>query len=1185
VDDIAAWLGWSIATFSPQDYPAGTYGFTDPDEDEQIIWLSRDLPETFRRFTLAHELGHAVLHCRGGAHVHSLFEQAEIQEQSQAAFLMAFPAPSRVDPCYADDIQENTHGSIEQERFEETLGPGHTYDPRSQRELAANTFAAELLMPLEQLRTRYLDQHIASQTLTARFGISQAALLNRLAGFMQTSPRVPASQEPVPQQSIDRSSPRQTNYDAYQQTAIVAPTPALIVAGPGSGKTSTLIGRIAYLVNTQDIAAQHVLALTFSRKAAQEMEERLAQVITAPLPRVSTFHAFCADTLRQHAALVGLRPDFTLVDEAEGYCILRQQTSGLRLKHYQKLQAPTYYFPDMLKAISRAKDELVTPADYEQLARRMRREAQDAEDQQQGEKALEIAQVYALYQQALQERGDTDFGGLLLLTVQLFQTHPEILADVQQRYQHILVDEFQDVNRASGVLLRELARASRNVWVVGDANQAIYGFRGASPANISQFSADFPGAVVLPLSRNYRSSPDLVTIAEAFRCTQLEPEQAPGKNQPTRPAPPHAIVTLAQATDEACELAGIVQDIRQKHAAGYQYKDMTVLCRTRSQAQKITRALAAANLPVIERSGMLEQAYIKNVLSILLLLSEESGMGLLRTTQQDEHRLSQRDIELVLLAAHQRQVKPLTLLFTGELPLAVSVEGHHALNRLASILQTLQRAPDTWTLLAQYLLVETTLVHDLLLAPSTRQRKAMLADYHHLLSLARHYDTQEQLRQRQQEHDANTPGEPPTLDVHIRGFLEYLSLLVLLRQDGGNRQSEEDDEDEQADTVQVMTVHASKGLEFPVVYLPGLSKRRFPSQNKANALVTPAGMLSAASEGNMAHETGESCLFYVGVTRAREHVILSHSERYGKQNYQRSPYLDALEGALPGERITKLVWEPATVPAATPQAEPLSAADPSAQMSRDFINTMRSDNLSANVLEAYQRCPRQYAYSYIYHFSAEADGYQLFWQTIRKTMEALQKKQAAAVGDQLQATLLPTQEETQELYTRIWQELGGDSAHFATLYEAHGHEVMEAERRRLSTQENTPAEMQQTFEVNVAGRSIRVPVDRVEAVQGEPVKFVRTRFGQRKEKPTPEMREYFYTLALRQHHSDQESEIHSHNLTTGEKVALKLTDKKEHSLQDAVVHCIEGIERNDYPARPAEPQRCPNCPFFLICPA
>ncbi|HEV2653452.1 MAG TPA: ATP-dependent helicase, partial [Ktedonobacteraceae bacterium] len=579
------------------------------------------------------------------------------------------------------------------------------------------------------------------------FAVSNAAMLNRLAGML----KIPATSSPEHRETPPAlaSNTAKKHYDEFQRAAIEAPTPALIVAGPGSGKTSTLIGRAEYIIRDLGVPAPRVLALTFSRKAAQEMEERLQLALNidparAPssLPKVSTFHAFCADLLRQYGTLVGLREDFMLIDEAEGYFLLRQMSNKMRLRHYQKLQAPAYYFPDMLKAISRAKDELISPEDYAQLAQRMLEQARDEEAIQKAEKAQEVAAVYTLYEQALERRGDSDFGGLLALTVRLFHEQPEILREQQQKYQHILVDEFQDVNRASGVLLRELAGKEQHVWVVGDANQAIYGFRGASPANISQFTEDFPGAVVLPLSRNYRSQPDLVAIAEAFRCVQLELGQEPGKNQPVRLTRDGTCVTLAKAADEASELAGLVQDIRYKRNSGFTYKDMIVLCRTRAQAQKVSRALARAGIPVVERGGTLEQEHIKDVLSILLLLTDVSGMGILRAGRQSEHPLNQDDIEALLLAAREQKTGPGILIGNGEAPVGMSVQGRSSLLRLSAILQTLRRAPDTWSLLAQYLFIETPLVRDRLYNRESKQDSSILADYAALLHLARHYDQQ-----------------------------------------------------------------------------------------------------------------------------------------------------------------------------------------------------------------------------------------------------------------------------------------------------------------------------------------------------------------------------------------------------------------------------------------------------------
>ena len=1175
VDDLVKWLGLQLETFHPENLP-GTYGYVDPDENEHLIWLCRGLPETMRRFTLAHELGHVLLHGTPSSHMNALLgDIPAIVTTQDYAF-----TPSSEDPCRENDVQEESTVLTDAEQFQERIG--QSYDPRSQRELAANMFAAELLMPLERVRTLYLVERVSPTSLAATFQVSTIALLNRLAELLK-SPKAVSTQE-----NARPTTKSHKIYDIFQQAAIQAPTPALIVAGPGSGKTSTLVGRIEHTVETLGVPAQHILALTFSRKAAQEMEERLQQVITGPLPKVSTFHAYCADLLRQHGTLIGLRSDFSLLDEAEGYFLLRQHANQLNLRHYQNLHAPAHYFPDMLKAISRAKDELISPTHYMQLAQAMLKEARDEEAIQKAEKSIEVAQVYQLYQNALLQRGESDFGGLLMQAIELLTEHSEVLQAQQQQYQHILVDEFQDVNRASGVLLRVLAGEARRVWVVGDANQAIYGFRGASPANITRFEHDFPGAVVLPLSRNYRSRPDLVQIAESFRCMQLELGQETGKNEPVRLTQDTTYVTLAKATSESAELAGLVQDIQNKHAQSYSYKDMIVLCRTRAQVQKISRTLASTGLPVVERGGMFEQEHIKNVVSILLLMTEPGGSGLLRLARQSASFIPQHDVETLLIAAKEQKASPGTLIYNSELPTTISSQGRDGLLRLSDIWHDLQQNTTLWSLLAQYLFLETTLIRDLLATPDDTQ----LADYDTLLQLARHY---EQQRSRERTGDASiVPEQRLPLEEQVRGFLEYLSLLVLLRQDGVNRQqSDEEGEAAEVDILRVMTVHASKGLEFPIVYMPGLVQQRFPTSARSSAINAPTGMLDSEIEDNKskAHESGESCLFYVGVTRARDHVVLSYSERYGKKNYKRSLYLDALEAGLPEGRITKVSWTNTEGVAGSEHVDDNQIAQTNT-LSETFVNAMKPATLTISAVEAYLRCPRQYAYNTLYRFGNSDDSYLLFWQATQKTVETLRNQMQGSQEN------TPSPEEVRALYTHHWHELGGQNAPFAPLYERHGHEVLESVQRDLTLHTNVTWEMRSQYPVEVNGKTVQVTVDRVELEQQIEAQkpqatpatsvtpsFKRTRFGKRKEKPTAETRELFYTLAYRQHFPGQTPKLYSHNMSTGESAPITMTPKKEQSLYQEAAQAIQAMERNEYPANPAEPFRCPTCPFFLICPA
>ncbi|WP_069804585.1 UvrD-helicase domain-containing protein [Thermogemmatispora onikobensis] len=1229
LDELVAWLGLEVATFHPADHPPGTYGYLEPGDN--LIWICRNLPEPQRRFTLAHELGHVILHRPVTETMRLLLPGLEeiLGPLTSRLAALAQEEQDQTERCGEGEIREEIGALADEGSVEELLGPGQSYSPRSQRELAANLFAAELLMPLESVRALYVEQGLPPASLANRFGVSQAAMLNRLTGLLKEYPPVmesraqPEQQLPEPPQrrlepacvSVPAPAGAGRSYDEFQQAAIAAETPALVIAGPGSGKTSTLIGRAEYLIRSCGVAPRSILALTFSRKAAEEMQERLGQALRTSagpksvaweLPTVSTFHAFCAEFLRQYSELAGLRPDFTLVDDAEGYFLLRSLTPRLPLYYYHHLTQPTLYFPDILKAISRAKDELVTPERYRQLAEQMLEQAQTVEEREQAERAREIASVYALYQEELERRGDIDFGGLIMLTVQLLEGHSDLLQQLQHRYQHILVDEFQDINRASGVLLRLLAGEARRVWVVGDANQAIYGFRGASPANIVRFREDYPGAVVLSLSRNYRSRPDIVALAEAFRLQRLEAgqlgeEAALRHNEAVRPSLPEPYVTLAVAEDEAAELAGLVADLQERSRQGYRYRDLVVLCRTRAQARRISQALAAADLPVIESGGTLEQEHVKDALAPLLLLAGPDGMGLLRAARWPEYSLCQADIEALLLAARTQQVAPGLLVLRGDIPETLSEGGRRALRLLSELLQRLTTAPDIWSLLAQYLLIETDQVRRLL-ARDDAQARAILADYALLLQLARRFDLQQQRQQREEPAPAESQplsaAQAGPLYEQVRSFLEYLRVLFMLRQDSSTRQqSLEESQGGEADVVRVMTVHASKGLEFPVIYLPGLNQQRFPATRRHNPIPPPDGMLSLESDEATLHEIGEACLFYVGITRARDHLVLSYSRRPGKRTAKPSVFLEPLLAALPPERLVRTEWRrqqdgSAAAGAAERQRREESEAALLRQPHEEFIQAMQPGVLNASAIECYQQCPRKYLYTYIYRFQPLQEGYALFVQATRKTLEALYEwvgraRRAVAEGQQLSAAL-PTREEVHELYGQHWRELGGHESPFASLYERHGREVTEQlHRKLLESAETQHWQLWRGFTIEIAGQTIRVDVDRVEMPRQpeQAVRFVRTRFGRRKQEPEPDTRELLYMRAYHEHYPGQEAELHSDNLTTGEVRAVKLGQRREQSLYARLVESLERLKEHDYAAAPADPGRCPTCPFFLICPA
>lgn len=1124
VRQIADDLGVGVEYFAQAEQPQ-TQGYLDATDD--LIWLSDGLTDTVERFTLAHELGHWRLHRDD---------------------------PERVS-CTAADIAQNLA-----EAQEALLRPVEAYSPRSRREREANAFAAELLAPLARVRHAYLGLNgqpaRSVEQIAAMLAVSRAvvvaqvtqllahdvATLDDLSEPAERSASNPVMLSFVPAAPAAGSKPTDAPaLDAAQQAAVIALAPALVVAGPGTGKTSTLVARVRWLID-HGAAPSDILALTFSRKATEELRDRLTVALgtDAPdaLPTIATFHQFCGDLLRAYGYLVGLRPDYRLIDDIGGFFLLRELGNHLPLHHYAALTAPTQYFGALLSAISTAKDELVTPSRYHELAEAV------ADDAARG-KALEVAAVYALYQAELERRQDADYGDLIRLTVRLLAEQPDVLATVRGNYAHLLVDEFQDINRANGILLHYLAGPTGNIWAVGDANQAIYRFRGASPANIANFTADYPGARVLPLDQNYRSRPAIVAAANRFAHARLRQENAPALMElhPTRPAAPGEAVRAQIAPDGASEVAALAADIRQHHAEGRAWRDHAVLCRTRAIMRQCAAGLQAAGVPAEAQSDLFDDERIKDLLGIAHLLAGEQG-GLLRAARVPAHALTRAARQAVLAVLRGSGCSIPDALEQAQAG-AADVDRRH-LARLRAILFALWRQPTISQALAAYLFDHTTLARAALQAPD-----ATALHLAELLALAGRFD---------QEQPARTEGQDEQAMQHWRAFMDFLRAVR-----GLPRPQSAGPAEALPDRVRVLTVHGAKGLEWPVVYLPHLTPGSFPSNQRADAAPSPPGLAAGdAGDPALEHRLEEACLFYVALTRARDVLVLSRAAQYGKRNANASDFWQA---TLAGSGIT-----PVTLPALASAAIAEPAGSDLAPDPADPTFTP-PPVLTGSALTAYDRCPRQYAYRYGYHF---AGGRNAFGRLRRAVNDALQ-----SAPDAYQAV---------DAFEAAWH--ADASVHAATsdpfdeLYLRHGRQAV----ARAYPQARTPgedADFMRAVDVAVADTLIRVELDRTDGIAphaAAPRRVIRHHIGRPTAGSAVSLTTYLALLAQRTLSGDAGADtIMEHHLSEGALVPVTLSARQEATLRAKIEAAIQGIQASDYPARP-EDRRCASCEFALICP-
>lgn len=629
--------------------------------------------------------------------------------------------------------------------------------------------------------------------IAGRVGVPLGVAYHQLAFALLVGdlPRV-ASEEAAPAITLDRSQ---------EEAAFIASGPVLVEAGPGTGKTRTLVARVVHLLG-QGVDPNAILALTFSNKAAEEMRSRIAAVApdAAPLIWIGTFHAFGLELLRKHGSSISLPPDPVVLDPVDGMLLLERELPNLRLEHYQYLPEPTLYLKDILTAISRAKDELVEPERYRQAALAMREAARGEEEVVAAEKALEVADVYQAYQSFLERDQAFDFGDLIARSVGLLGASADIRKEVRSRFRHVLVDEYQDVNRASARLLQAIAGDAKGLWVVGDARQSIYRFRGAAPANMATFADDFPGAVVLRLADNYRTQPAVLKAVNAYAAAM---PALPGRPfEPWTPRRPQTDgrVTMEIAADAEAEGLGIAAEIREHVPRNVPYRDQAVLCRSHLNLARLGEYLEQAGVPVLYLGDLFERPEIRDLLALLSMMCFRDGRGLVRVARFPEYSIPLADVRALYRFASEQEVAfPDALARAAALPAdqsPVSAKGRRGVALLARHLERVSFGTEAWTMLVRYLLEDAGYLRGLAADQSAGGQQRRLAVYQFL-----------QFAQEQRRRSGPAGGAPHNVDPK-RMFLQLVRRLAMLGDDSQLRQVPEWAAD--IDAVRLLTVHSSK---------------------------------------------------------------------------------------------------------------------------------------------------------------------------------------------------------------------------------------------------------------------------------------------------------------------------------------------------------------------------------------
>jgi DNA helicase II / ATP-dependent DNA helicase PcrA len=997
--------------------------------------------------------------------------------------------------------------------------------------------------------------------------------------------------------------------DADQRRAVTHEDgPLLVVAGAGTGKTQVITRRIAWLIATRRAKPSEILALTFTDKAADEMTVRVDQL--APYgytdTAISTFHAFGDRLIREHALELGLPPDVRVLSRAESVIFLREHLFEFDLDAYRPLGDPTRFLAALVTLFSRCKDEDVTPDAYTDHANRLTAEATALADAagidaaaslaEEAARQTELARAYARYQELLAANGFIDFGDQVALALRLVRESPAARDAVAGRFRYILVDEFQDTNRAQAELVTLLAESHRNVTVVGDDDQAIYAFRGAAIDNILGFGVRYPDARTVVLRRNYRSLAPILDAA--YRLVRFnDPDRLEVRTGLTKrlkaerrePAPPR--VRLEAFVTGSEEADWVAADIARRLADGAAPRDHAVLVRANGHADPILRALNVAGVPwrFSGSSGLYTRPEVRLLLAFLRSVADpHSSVDLYALASSEVYVVGAEDLSAIVNMARRRNRSMWDVVQELEQQpgiLRLAPTSREAIHRLVSDIGRF-----------------AVMAHE---RPAGEVLYAFLRDSGLLARLAATATTaaDEGLGNIARFFDLIRAQGAVLADDRAVFVAQHLQTLI----DAGDDPATAD-LDPDADAVAVLTIHKAKGLEFPVVYLPGLVAGRFPGNGRGEPLPLPAGLGRGEPLTPERAIAEERRLCYVAMTRARDELILSHAADYGGARARRvSPFvLEALD--LPAAEVAPGLGAVASSPEERLAA--FAAVDIPAPAPR-----IRRDEplmLSFGQVDAYLSCPLRYKYAHVLRIPVAPHHALIYGAALHKVVQVFHHRHARGeVMSEAELDVLLDSAWTNEGFvSREHEEARRDAARSA---------LRRFREEQLRPDAVIPTYVEREFAFDLDGDRIRgrwdrvdielAPADAVEPAASEPIAptadVVTPTLGimgrervtitdykssdvrdpaKARQRARDSLQLQIYAMGYEAMTGRLPDQVALHFLDSGLIGKVDVDPKRVAKARTQIATVASGIRAGRFDATP-DPMACSYCPFRDICPS
>jgi superfamily I DNA/RNA helicase len=1076
--------------------------------DYQVAY-DQTIADGYREYCILHEIGHFILH-----------------------------RTSERTACESSDFEN----PLSEADFGND--PSFGYGPKMMKEREANLFALEFLLPTDNLSSAYFSPDGKSysslyEELQAKSGQSESFLISQLSRAVLLRP---------PSEREEQTEPPRINppNESQRKASEIEKGPLLLVAGPGTGKTKTLIERIIFLLkNGHDPSS--ILTLTFSTKATEEIQNRVESFNKEAAMKISiyNFHGFALELLRKYWQEAGLDQSPKIVSRLDAVLHLEKEYEKFQFTTLENLLDPLKPLVDSLNLISRLQDELVSADDLEQMIvleeSELDQSSEESEEDLSIRKKLlaeqrEALEVYRIYSEFLNETKSLDYGEMIYRCVRLLRENPEVLNAVRSKYRNILVDEFQDVNRASGVLLKLIAGDGEGLWAVGDIRQSIYRWRGASPENIQAFDNEYPDASRLHLEENYRSSKQIVDLFSNFASKMrvgFGEERIGWKAASEMPAE----IKYRTYPDQETEFQSIAEIINHNLSKGMRFSDHAVIARTKAPLLKISKSLEQAGIPVLYLGEIFEREEIRDLLSLLDVRGSLEGNGLIRVSQFPEFGIPKDDLKLIFVTVNSEDNNFQQFIDSDLLPEGMSEAGIEGLKKLRELLSRNPRSLSAYEYLGRILFKEGFVLSPRLMNfDQVRTPQELLAIYQ-LLSLTKSV-----------EQTFREFG-----DEQIEKFLTHLRILLALKED--RDLSKIPDALSNFDAVRMFTVHGSKGLEFESVFIPNMKKGGFPSRGKTDKGISLPKIIREKVEGYEQDE--EECLFFVATSRAKGQLNFSHTDRNrGGKSVPESPFMEMIRSEVEPE----------------PQASKASTEFTSFEG-----EGIDKSSMHFKWLTDHRKCPRQFFYKRV----IEADA--------KPLISAYQRYHRALYGavDELKRNFKPKDLEAKAALEVLEQ--------FFVKYEIDSQPNAKPYRRNATRIIETFCETFSKFEGEFRTTSLTCKLDNgqvfffpdVLIVNDQTAYLFKVSFRPKPKEVKPDyLGDEIFLMA------DTVSTDLNLNLARTAAVFLpsmeihdfEATNKLVSNRKKNAVETIELIRQGYFQAEP-DPDKCKKCPYFIPCPS